>query len=75
MRKYIKITYENGLFAKLFVAYATVITLYYYNNKIANIINIFLTLGVVVLLNKSILGVIAEKLRDIVIARRKVLGE
>lgn len=64
IKKFLTITYENGMFLALIVSYAIVITLYYLNNPISNIANILITIVIVTVLNKKILKVVLEKVRQ-----------
>lgn len=70
LKKFIKITYEKGLFLKLFIAYSVVIVLYYCNNPVLNVVNLLLMLGITMLLNRSIIGVAFGMVRNTLAARQ-----
>lgn len=62
IKKFLTITYEKGIFLTLAAAYALVISLYYFNNPIGNIVNILVTIGIVIVLNKSIISKVLNRL-------------
>jgi len=55
LKKFIKIKYESRLFFKIFIAYALVIAIYYYDNTISSIVNVLLALGIAFIFNKSLI--------------------
>lgn len=61
VKKYVKITYEKNIFVKLAIVYAFTIVLYYYNNFLGNIANALIITIIIILLNKSIIKVIKDK--------------
>jgi O-antigen/teichoic acid export membrane protein len=61
VKKYVNIQYENNIFVKLTALYAFVVVLYYCNNIIGNIVNVTVVVVVAILLNKSFIKVIKDK--------------
>lgn len=61
IKKHVTITYEKNIFVKMALLYSLVMTLYYLSNTIGNIINVFIVAIVVILLNKSVIKVIKDK--------------
>jgi len=62
VKKYVTISYEDGLFVKMAAIYIVTITLYYYNQPVANIMNIVFAIIVAIRLNKSIINIIKNKI-------------
>jgi O-antigen/teichoic acid export membrane protein len=61
VKKYVTITYEKNIFVKLAALYALTMVLYYYNNVVGNIANAIIITIVAILLNKSVIKVIKNK--------------
>ena len=73
VKKYVTITYKNSIFVKMAVLYASVMILYYFNNFIGNILSAIIITVIVILLNKSIIKVMKDKVLNLSGRRRKKL--
>lgn len=71
-RKFVTITYEPFVFVKFAAFYAVALSLYYFNLPLLNMVNIVFAVGVFVMLNKSIVRIIKNKVLSV---RRKTLPE
>jgi O-antigen/teichoic acid export membrane protein len=60
-KKYVVITYEKNLIAKMIIFYAFATTLYYYDSLATNIVNALVVTAVAALLNKPILNILKDK--------------
>ena len=73
VKKYVKITYEKNIFINMAVLYTFAMVLYYYNNIFGNIANAIIITIIVILLNKSIVKVIKDKVLSLNGRRRPKL--
>jgi len=73
IKKHVNITYEKNIFVKLTIFYAFTMLLHYYNNSIGNIANAIVITVVVILLNRSIIKIIKDKVLTIDYRKRKKL--
>lgn len=70
VKKYVTISYEKSVFLTLLGLYILVIGLYYIHNPVVNVVNAVITIGLVVLFNRSIVALLVQKLR-----RRKTVED
>lgn len=75
IKKYVKITYEKGLFTKIVLLYIVAISFYYFNNVIGNIISAAAITIVILILNKSVIRVIKNKVMSVAGRKRKLTPE
>ena len=75
IKKYVKITYEKNLFVKMAVLYVIAMSFYYFNTIIGNVINVIAITVIVLILNKSVIKVIENKVMSIAGRRRKLTPE
>lgn len=74
VKKYVTITYKNNIFVILIAVYIVAMGLYYMNTVWGNIANALFVAVVVILLNRSMLRVVKNKVFSIV-KRRKELAQ
>lgn len=75
IKKYVKITYEKNLFAKMALLYIVAMGFYYLNTIIGNIISAIAITIVVLVLNKSVIRVIKNKVISVAGRKRKLTPE
>ncbi|GHU06813.1 hypothetical protein FACS189431_0340 [Alphaproteobacteria bacterium] len=67
VQKYVKITYEKGIFVKIIALFALASAFYYYNTLLTNIIGVVVITSFAILLNHNILksgwGIVKRKLK------------
>jgi len=66
LKKYVKITFERGLFWKIAALYAFAMTLYYFNTIPGNIANAVIITAIVLVFNRSVVKVLRNKIFDTV---------
>lgn len=75
IKKYVTITYQKNIFLMLGILYAFTMLLYYYNNMIGNIMNVVIITITVVLLNKSMIRTLKNKVFSLASRRKKLTPE
>lgn len=75
IKKYVKITYEKNLFAKIVLLYAVAIGFYYLNTAIGNVISAIAITIAVLVLNKSVIRVIKNKVMSVAARKQKLTPE
>ncbi|MEI7918039.1 MAG: oligosaccharide flippase family protein [Candidatus Saccharibacteria bacterium] len=73
IKKYVSITYEKGIFINMAILYAFAIILYYYNNVIGNVLNAVIITIIAIVLNKSVIKVIKDKVLSVSNRKRSKL--
>jgi O-antigen/teichoic acid export membrane protein len=61
VQKYVKITYEKGIFINILIMNIFVIIVYYYNNLILSILSLIIILIYAIFINKTIINIITKK--------------
>lgn len=75
IKKYVKITYEKNLFAKMALLYIVAMGFYYLNTITGNIISAIAITIVVLVLNKSVIRIIKNKVMGAAGRKRKLTPE
>lgn len=75
IKKYVKITYEKNLFVKIALLYILAMSLYYFDNGIGNTFSAVVTTSIVILLNKSIVRIMKDKVMSVAGRKRKLNPE
>lgn len=62
LKKYVKITYQKGLFLKIALLYVIAMTLYYLNTPLGNVANILIIATSAIILNRSAMKIVSTKI-------------
>lgn len=75
IKKYVKITYEKGLFVKIAFLYVLAMSFYYLNTIIGNVISAAVITMIVILVNKSIVQIMKDKVMSAAGRKQKLSPE